>query len=51
VLACVPGEEVVHLRCDLLAVGFEGEVRGVDQMDVERLQVALCGSAPAGGKI
>ena len=41
-------EEVSHQPGDLVAVGFQGEVAGVEQVKFQRLQVALVGLGPGG---
>ena len=44
-------QELSHEVGDLVAVFLQGEVAGVEQVELEGLQVLLYGSAPAGGKI
>ena len=44
-------QELSHETGDLIAVFFQGEVSGVEQMKLQILQIFLYASAPAAGKI
>ena len=46
----VLAEELPHQLGDLVAVGFQGEVAGVEQVELQRLQVALVRLGPGGGE-